>query len=352
MKRVRNVAKGILLALSAGSLSGCALPSLLSLFGYGSYAPQPAYGVPYVEPTPGFAQVMYGAPMPYPTSIGRIYPEATKQLEYPVAIALSPNSTADAILNPTVADLVAGQCFNVSEQSLQALEASTSLLVKPTALCYDASGSLLVTDEGANALFRLENGQASLLLGEESLLKPQGVAVASDSILISDTGHHRILKLDAQGQVSVLAGNGVSGFADGTAAQFKSPTRLAVASDGTVYVADTGNHRIRKIALDGTVSTVAGTGIAGVNGDGSLAQNAQLNAPRGLALDGKGHLYVADTGNDRVRVIDLTQQEIETLYPSWVMSTAIFSRISDLAFANNALYVVGTDKSIVYLNIL
>lgn len=365
MKRIRNVAKGILLALSSGSLSGCMDPSFLIQFMPRPL--QPAYGVPYVTPSPGsIIQPYYGSPVPQP-AYGvfpvpyatpwipfQAFPAASSQLSFPVAIALPPTAATVSILNPSVADLAGGQCYEISTQGATALEASSSLLVKPSDLCYEASGSLLVTDQQTNALYRIEHGQALKLLDEATLLKPQGVAVSTDSILISDTGHHRILKLDSQGQITVLAGNGAAGFMDGSAAQFNSPTHLVVAQDGTVFVADSGNHRIRKIDQDGVVSTVAGTGVAGFSGDGSLASNARFNTPKGLALGDNGHLFVADTGNSLIRIINLGSQEVASLsekgYPTWgdMQILATFPGIIDLGFANNVLYVLSTDRSISY----
>src|SRR5262249_4110742 len=98
-------------------------------------------------------------------------------------------------------------------------------------------------------------------------------------------------------------GNGTAGFSDGPAssAQFNSPKGVAVDSLGVIYVADTGNNRIRRIGTDGTVSTIAGDGPAGFkNGTGT---QAEFSAPAGLAVDGQGHLYIADTGNSSVRFI-------------------------------------------------
>src|SRR5947199_6175813 len=104
--------------------------------------------------------------------------------------------------------------------------------------------------------------------------------------------------------VAALAGNGSAGFADGLAAsaQFNNPQGGAVDGNGIVYVADTVNNRVRRIANDGTVSTLAGDGTAGFqNGPGS---QARFNAPQGIAADGLGNIYVADTGNSSVRVIN------------------------------------------------
>src|SRR2546428_1071351 len=100
-----------------------------------------------------------------------------------------------------------------------------------------------------------------------------------------------------------VAGDGTAGFADGagSSARFDNPQGVAVDASGMIYVADTGNNRIRRIAVDGPVSTLAGSATPGFQ-DGAGAQ-ARFNAPRGLALDNQGNAYVADSGNSSVRAI-------------------------------------------------
>ena len=88
-----------------------------------------------------------------------------------------------------------------------------------------------------------------------------------------------------------------------TEAQLFGPLAVAISLDGTVYIADTNNHRIRKIDHGGNIVTVAGTGVAGFAGDGGPAAAAQLDLPAGLALDAQGRLFIADTGNNRVRMV-------------------------------------------------
>jgi RHS repeat-associated protein len=139
-----------------------------------------------------------------------------------------------------------------------------------------------------------------------------GVAVGpDDAIYLADSGNHRIRVVRSQTggsgttwTVSTLAGNGTAGFADGpgAAAQFNNPQGVAIDASGVVYVADTANNRVRRIASDGTVSTLAGDGTAGLqNGAGS---QARFNAPQGVATDSQGNVYVADTGNAAVRMVN------------------------------------------------
>ncbi|HEY5850554.1 MAG TPA: gluconolaconase [Lysobacter sp.] len=133
---------------------------------------------------------------------------------------------------------------------------------------------------------------------------PYGVARASDGTLfIADAGDsNRIRRIGRDGVVSTVAGS-AEGFVDGagTAAAFNTPSGLAIDTAGNLYVADTGNHAIRKVSPQGIVSTVAGTGAPGYR-DGPGAQ-AQFNGPIGVAVDKDGRVYVADTYNDRIRVI-------------------------------------------------
>ncbi|RUO94464.1 hypothetical protein D7Y11_04325 [Corallococcus sp. AB018] len=138
------------------------------------------------------------------------------------------------------------------------------------------------------------------------LAAPQGVAVAADgTVYIADTGNHRIRQVKPNGVISTVAGNGVKGAAgDGgraLLASLDSPEAVAVGPEGILYIADTGNHRIRQVTPDGRISTVVGTGLAADGGDGGRAPLANLNAPAGVAVGPDGSLYLADTGNHRIR---------------------------------------------------
>jgi sugar lactone lactonase YvrE len=133
---------------------------------------------------------------------------------------------------------------------------------------------------------------------------PFGVAVATDgTIYVADAGEsNRIRKITPDGRVTTLAG-GSEGFSDGVgpAASFNTPSGLALTPDGDLILADTGNNQIRKITAQGQVSTIAGDGTAGYI-DGPAAQ-ARFNGPIGVAVDSQGSVYVADTYNDRIRLI-------------------------------------------------
>jgi len=164
-------------------------------------------------------------------------------------------------------------------------------------------------------------GTASTLIGVgvppapaiNQLVNPSGVAVDnSGNVYIADTLQHRVLKMNAAGNVSILAGTGVAGFSgDGgpaTLAQLNSPFDVEVDAAGNVYIADSLNHRIRKVSPLGKITTVAGTGIPGIpslpDGDGGPAVTAQLNTPRGVDVDALGNLYIADSLDHRIRMVN------------------------------------------------
>jgi sugar lactone lactonase YvrE len=139
----------------------------------------------------------------------------------------------------------------------------------------------------------------------------QPASVISDDaggIFFADKGNHRIRRVYANGRIATIAGNGTAGDApDGGTADallLNGPTGLALSESGELWIADTLNHRIRRLNLDGTVSVVAGAGAPGYSGDAGSARLAHLNTPLGLALAASGDLYVADSGNNRIRRID------------------------------------------------
>src|ERR1044071_237703 len=176
---------------------------------------------------------------------------------------------------------------------------------------------------------------------------PFGVAVAKDgTIYVADAGEsNRIRKITPNGSVTTLAG-GSEGFADGagTSASFNTPSALALGPDGNLYVADTGNNRIRKITPDGTVSTVAGNGTAGYV-DGPAAA-AEFNGPIGLAVSHDGDIYVADTYNDVIRMIT-TAGEGTTIagggtpgYADGEQKTALFDTPSGIIVVENSSLIV------------
>lgn len=149
---------------------------------------------------------------------------------------------------------------------------------------------------------------------------PGGVAVdGAGNVYIADTNNNVIREVNlATNTIATVAGNGSPGYAgDGsaaTSAELNSPEGIAVDAAGNLYIADTGNNAIREVnATTGVMTTIAGTGAEGFSGDGSLATAAQLSAPFGVALDASGNLYIADSGNNRVREVNATTGVITTI---------------------------------------
>jgi DNA-binding beta-propeller fold protein YncE len=185
----------------------------------------------------------------------------------------------------------------------------------PYGVAVDALGNLYVADGGdGNTIRKIDpQGVSTTLAGSiegyaegsgklAAFNTPSGIALdRKGNLYVADTGNNAIRKVSPEGVVSTWAGTGLAGYQDGLgpAAQFNGPLGVAVAPDGAVYVADTYNDRIRRIAPDGAVSTIAGGERAG-NTDGPAAQ-ARFDSPAGLALAANGDLYIADTGNNAVR---------------------------------------------------
>ena len=214
-------------------------------------------------------------------------------------------------------------------------QATTLPLMLPSAIAFDAQGDLYFAETGNHAVRILsaagtvttvagsgvqgyagDNGPATAA----ELDSPAGLALdAAGNLYIADSHNHRVREVSAtSGTIATIAGTGVAGFAGdkgaATAAQLDLPTALAVDAAGDVYVADTNNHRVRRIAAaTGTITTVAGDGVEGYSGDGGLATAAAIDSPDGLAVDAAGDLYVADTHNGRVRVVSAATGNISTV---------------------------------------
>lgn len=161
-----------------------------------------------------------------------------------------------------------------------------------------------------------DNGPAT----QAQLNHPAGMALdRAGNLFIADTLNHRVRKLvSATGTIVTLAGSGTAGYSgDGgpaAAAQLSQPGGLAIDSEGNLYIADAGASVIRKVdARSGMISTVAGTGKAGFAGDQGPAIAAQLNSPRGVSVDTQGNLFIADTGNQRVRELAARNGIITTI---------------------------------------
>lgn len=238
--------------------------------------------------------------------------------------------------------------------------ATSASLWRPEGIAFDNAGDLFIADN-SNQRVRMVNTNyvsttngpigiiqtvagngTSTYSGDGGLATNAGLsasAVAVDTVgnvYIADQSNNRIRKVDANGIITTFAGTNVSGFfGDGgpaTNAELYSPTGVAVDSWGNVYIADIGNNRIREINTNGIITTVAGTNSSGFSGDGGPAVAAKLAGPRAVAVDGAGNLFIADTGNNRIRKVD-TNGVITTFAGT---NTAGFS--GDGGFATNASF--------------
>jgi PKD repeat protein len=230
-------------------------------------------------------------------------------------------------------------------------QATSAQLVGPQAVAVDRQGTVYIADYDDNRIRKVSAaGTITTVAGtgtpgyngdgiratSAQLHQPVGVAVDRDgSLYIADQNNNRVRKVLPDGTIVTLAGTGLKGFSgDGgpaTLAKLDHPAALAVDERGNVYVADTDNHRVRKVSVDGTITTLAGTGVAGSSGDGGPARSAQLNVPLGVAVDGKGDVYIGDTENNRIRkVSNLPPRVSFTATPmSGVAPLAVSFAISD-----------------------
>ena len=187
-------------------------------------------------------------------------------------------------------------------------------LGSPRSVAFTPDADLYVADAYRDRIYRLDSdGWAEVLvgLGIRDLQSPGGVAAdAEGNIFVADRSSHRVLRVSSDGTVSVFAGTGIPGSSgDGgpaAGARFFSPSDVAVDPAGNLYVLERFRNRIRKVDRSGIVSTLAGTGEPGFGGDGGPARQAVFQWPQGIAVDSLGQVYVADSRNHRIRKIDST----------------------------------------------
>ena len=203
--------------------------------------------------------------------------------------------------------------------------ASEAKLSHPAGLAFDSAGNLYIADVVNGSVRKVDlNGIITTVAGAGTqgfgggdgeqattvhLGDVYGIAVDdAGNLFIADNSNNAIRKVDPNGRISTIAGDGTAAFGgDGglaTEAQLNQPSCVMVDYAGAVYLCDSANFRVRKIAAGGIITTVAGTGLLGYTGDEGAASSAKLGVPYGLALDAGGDLYIADLNNSVVRVVE------------------------------------------------
>jgi len=201
--------------------------------------------------------------------------------------------------------------------------ATSATLAGPWGLSIDSSGNVYVADFWNYRIRKISSsGTITTMAGSgvysfsgdggaavnAELNEPRSVAVdASGNVYVADTQNNRVREINSSGVISTIGGNGTAGSSgdggQGSSAQLTQPQAVTVDAAGNIYIADAVNSRIRVIASNGVISTFASNGTAGYSGDGGAATSAELNTPRGMAIDSAGNLYIADFNNNVVRKI-------------------------------------------------
>jgi len=209
--------------------------------------------------------------------------------------------------------------------------ATLAQLNGPNGVAVDSAGNVFVADGGNWRVRKISNGVITTVVGNGTygssgdggsatsaqLELPNGLAIDGlGNLFIADFSANRIRKV-ANGIITTVAGNGTAGFSgdggSGASAELSQPQFVAVDPSNNLYIADTGNNRVRKVSAGGIISTLAGVGTAGYSGDGGPAANAQLQGPQGVAVDQAGNVFIADSNNYRIRKVS----------PAGVISTVV-----------------------------
>jgi sugar lactone lactonase YvrE len=233
--------------------------------------------------------------------------------------------------------------------------ATSACLAWPHSVAVDASGNLFIADHDNARIRRVDtSGTITTVAGNGTwaycgdggpatsacLRYPTGVAVdAAGNVFIADSGNHRIRRVNPAGTITTVAGNGEYWFCgDGgpaTSACLSAPGDVAVDAVGNLYIADEHQNRIRRVDTAGTIRTIAGSGPAGFCGDGGAATEACLDGPRGVAVDAAGRVFIGDYHNRRVRKVGLPE-ELEALRLSSTTLTGCLKTSGEVSLAEPA----------------
>lgn len=287
-------------------------------------------------------------------------PTTSVLLQTAVAVLFPPLISAQPVMSS-----VAGTDWTFPSGQTRAIAAPLGRIFN---FCIDRNDNLYVPDADNHLLFRVSaSGTLTAIAGnglpgysgdggpatEASLLSPRGCGVDSGgNVYIADTDNNRIRKVDVvNGTISTVAGNGLEGFSgDGraTAVRLFSPRDIVFDSADNMYIADTRNHRVRRLTPSGALVSVAGTGKEGYGGDGRPATEADLHTPDGIFLDGSGVLYIADTFNHRIRRVAANGTISTVLGPEAGRGTERLSYPKDIAVgAGGVLYVVDPGNNVI-----
>jgi sugar lactone lactonase YvrE len=319
------------------------------------------------SPTPGFLDS--GSPSPSPTASASTSPgPAPSGSQTPTASTspgTSPKPGASASAAPVTyqATTLTGGANSGNADG----DKNTARFNGPNGIDIDAEGNMYVADAGNHRIRKITpGGEVSTIAGDASgyvnggalsasFKSPYGVAVADNGdVYIADTGNHAIRKLSG-GVVTTVAGGPTKGLVDevGEAAQFNQPFSLAIDSQGTVYVADAGNHAIRKIDMSDPAKPVVSTLAGGSLGtrDGAIA-DARFNTPNDVSFGPDGVLYVADFGNNSIRAIDLVKKTVKTVAGGAIAgfrngsgTTAAFNAPTGLTVGSDGMIYVADNQN-------
>ncbi len=302
--RLRKVSNGIITTIAGGGTAGQSGPAMSSeLYTPLGLATDSAGNLYFADSgnrrvgrlSNGAITTLAGSGIPGYIPDGT--PALSADLITPVGVAL------DSVDNAYIADSAAG-IFRISNGLLSSVPVAMSFSspVSPAGVGIDGAGKIYISTGTGNSILQESNGAVSLTV--PSLGFPKGLAVDGSGNLYIAASRDNQVSLFSNGLLTPWVGNATAGFSgDGglaIAAQLSGDAAVAFGSDGSLYIADTGNNRVRRVT-NGVITTIAGNGNVGFGGDGGPALSAPLNAPAGISVDRAGNVYVSDTGNNRIR---------------------------------------------------